>query len=302
MRIPPEEIKTLLRSALVTTRRPKRRSIDRLLSEVRRSMQTTLDEHMQAPMVLFDEAVRFIMAFEEFQFSRKLKAESSDFAMHTTRLRSDLLAVREMVKLGQESAALALARVFFEDIEIAMGLAIDPEFAIAYGESAGDDAFWSKNIGYGKIYPKVRKFLETGGGDLKHAEQQLSHHKELKSFLSGHIHPTTSSAFHAVFPPAPDHPGMFLKRPLGSLGKNLRPLCLTLADEVHMFAACCINMFISPVPPPAFAGYEPCGEFDDFLASAHILQELIVKYLEPLWREHIETSAAWKAGLSDDET
>lgn len=302
MRIPPEEIKTLLGSSLITTRRPKRKSIDRLLAEVRRSMSANLEVHMQAPMVLFDEAVRFIMAFEEFQFSRKLKAETSDFAMHTTRLRSDLLAVREMVKLGQESAALALARVFFEDIEIAMGLAIDPKFAIAYGESAGDDAFWSKHIGYGKIYPRVLNFLEMGGGDSKHAEQQLRHHKELKSFLSGHIHPTTTSVFHAVFPPAPAHPGMFLKRPLGSLGKNLRPLCLTLADEVHMFAACCINMFIRPDPPPALAGYEPCGELDDFLASAHILQELIVKYLEPLWREHIEASAAWEAGLSNDET
>lgn len=302
MRIPPEEIETLLGSALVTTRRPKRRSIDRLLAEVRRSMRASLDEHMQAPIVLFDEAVRFILTFEEFQFSRTLSAESSDFALHTTRLRSGLLAVREMVKLGQESAALALARVFFEDIEIAMGLAIDPQFAIAYGESAGNDAFWSKHIGYGKIYPKVRKFLEMGGGDSEQAEQQLSHHKELKSFLSGHIHPTTSSVFHTVFPPAHAYPGMFLKRPLGALGKNLRPLCLTLADEVHMFAASCINMFIRPDPPPALAGYEPCGELDDFLASAHILQELVVKYLEPLWREHIEASAAWEAGLSENET
>jgi len=298
MRIPPEEIQALLESSPITTRRPKRRSIDRLLAGVRRSMRATLDEHMQAPMVLFDEAVRFILAFEEFQFSRKLQAESSDFALHITRLRSDLFAVREMVQLGQESAALALARVFFEDIEIAMGLAIDPKFAIAYGASTNDNAFWSKNIGHGNIYPKVRRFLEMGGGDLEHVERKLSHHKELKSFLSGHVHPTTSSAFHTVFPPALANPGMLLKRPLGSVGWNVSLLCLTLAEEVRVFAICCIKLFISQNPPPAFASYKPCGEMDDFIASAHILEELIERYLEPLWLEHTGVSMKWKAGLS----
>ncbi|MDQ3562670.1 MAG: hypothetical protein M3436_00505 [Pseudomonadota bacterium] len=256
---------------------------------------------MQAPMVLLDEAIRFMLAFEDHQFTRKLTAESSTFALHLTRLRSDLLAVREMVSLGQESAALALARVFFEDIEIAMGLAIDPEFAIAYSNATQDDAFWSKQIGYGKIYPRVRKFMEAGGGDTEHVDGKLSHHKELKSFLSGHIHPTTSSAFRAAFPLALNHPGMFAKRPLGSLGENLRPLCLTLADEVHVFAACCINMFIKPNPPPALAGYEPCGEMDDFLAAAHVLQELVVKYMEPLWQLHREAMAVWEGGLRGDE-
>lgn len=301
MLISPEEIEILLRSAPTTTRRPKRRSIDRVLGKVRRSMRVTLDEYMQAPMVLFDEAIRFIMAFEDFQFSRKLTAESSGFALHMTRLRSDLLAVREMIKLGQESAALALARVFFEDIEIAMGLAIDPDFASGYSESVDSDTFWSKHIGYGKIYPRVRKFLEMGGVDSELAEEQLHHHKELKSVLSGHIHPTISSVYHTVLPPAHAHPGMFFMRPLGSQGRNLRLLCLALAEEVHIFAVCCIKMFIRPDPPPALADYVPCGELDDFLASAHILQALIVKYHEPLWREHIEESALWEAGFQEDK-
>jgi hypothetical protein len=207
-----------------------------------------------------------------------------------------------MIVLGQESAALALARIFFEDIEIAMGLAIDPEFSSAYGDASQDSDFWSKQIGYGKIYPRVRRFMEGGGGDASMVDAKLSHHKELKSFLSGHIHPTTSSAFRAAFPPAIDRPGMLLKRPLGSLGSNLQPLCLTLADEVHMFAACSINMFIRPNPPPAFSNYEPSGEMDDFVASAHVLQELMAKYLEPLWHQYDQTMVAWDAEFGAAET
>jgi len=301
MRIPPEEIKALVESSLKTTRRPKRKSIARSLAEARRLMSADLDQYMQASFVLFDEAVRFIMSFEEFQFSRELKTETSAFALQTARLRSDLLAIREMVRLGQESAAQAMSRVFFEDIEIAMALAIDSKFAIAYSESAGEDAFWSKHIGYGKIYGQVRQFLEMSGCDSQYVQHRLLHHKKLKTFLSGHIHPTTSSAFDVVFSPALAHPGMFHRRPLGSLGKNLRPLCLTLADEVAMFAACCINMLIRPDTPAALPRLDPCGELDDFIASAHILQQLHMKYFEPLWREHIEASEAWEAGIWNDE-
>lgn len=297
MPVTTEEVRSLLASTPKTTRRPKRTSIDRLLSQVRRSMRAAIDERMQAPMVLLDEAIRFLLAFENFQFARGLTVENREFALHVTRLRSDILAVREMVTLGQESAALALARVFFEDIEIAMGLAIDPQFSSAYGNASQDSDFWSKQIGYGRIYPRVRRFLEGGGGDADMVDGKLNHHKGLKSFLSGHIHPTTSSAFRAAFPPALDHPGMFLERPIGSLGGNLHPLCLTMADEVHMFAACCINMFIRPNPPPAFSGYEPSGEMDDFIASAHVLQEFVVKYLEPLWQRYQETMTAWDAGV-----
>jgi hypothetical protein len=299
MRIEFDEIHALLASSPVITRRPKRRSIDRLLSQVRRSMCSAIEEHMQAPMALLDEAIRFLMAFESFQFARGLTNETREFALHTARLRSDILAVRVMVTLGQESAGLALARVFFEDIEIAMALAIDPEFAVAYGEASQDSDFWSKQIGYGKIYPRVRSFISAGGGDLDTVNDKLQHHKDLKSFLSGHIHPTTSSAFRTAFPPSLEHPGGFLSRPIGSLGSNLRPLCLILADEVHMFSACCINMFTGPIPPPAFAGYKPCGEMDDVIAAAHVLQELIVKYFDLLWKRYDETLKVWDVALDD---
>ena len=302
MRITSEEIAALLTMITPTTRRPKRTSIDHLLSQVRRSMRTAIDKHMQASMVLLDEAIRFLLTFENFLFTRGLTAENRDFALHITRLRSGILSVRELVKLGQESAALALARVFFEDIEIAMGLAIDPDFSLAYANASKDSDFWSKQIGYGKIYPRVQRFWAAGGADADLVNGMLSHHKELKSFLSGHIHPTSSSAFRAALPRALDNPGMFLKRPLGSLGEHLPLLCLILADEVQMFSACSINMFIRSNPPSVFSDFKPSGEMDDFLSAAHVLQQLIVKYHDPLWQRHQEMMVAWDPGPSFVET
>lgn len=302
MRVTPEEIRSLLASAPRTTRRPKWTSLNRLVGKIRRLMLSAIDERMQAPMALLDVAIRFLLAFESYQFARGLTVENREFVVHITRLRSDTLAIREMILIGQESAALALARVFFEDIEIAMGLAIDPQFSLAYGEASDDSDFWAKQIGYGKNYPRVRRFLEIGGNDAEAADGKLNHHKQLKSFLSSHIHPTNSSALRAVFPPTFEHPGMFLERPIGSLGECMHPLCLTLADEVYMFSACCINMFISPNPPLAFAGFKPSGEMDDFIASALVLQELVLKHLKPLWHTYEEAVTIWYAGVSSDET
>ena len=68
-----------------------------------------------------------------------------------------------------------------------------------------------------------------------------------------------------------------------------------------MFAACCINPFIGPNPPLAFSNYEPSGEMDDFIASAHVLQELAVKYLEPSWQGYQEALKAWDAEVRADE-
>lgn len=260
-------------------------------------MRKSATRLIHAPMVLLDEAIRFLIAFEDYQYTRQLLAESSTFALQLARLRGDLLSIRELILLGQESSALALARVFVEDIEIAMSIAIDPLFANEYRSAEAEDSFWSKNIGYGNIYPKIKNFFERGGGSIDQVTADLDYHKRLKTFLSAHIHPTHSSALRTAFPPALHRPGAMFARPLGVIGSNLGPLCLFLAEEVHSFAACCINIFIQPDPPPALAGYKPNGQLDDAIGAAHVLQELVLKYADSLRAAHEVSQDQWKTIL-----
>jgi hypothetical protein len=252
-------------------------------------------------MVLLDESVRFVVALERYQYTLKMPPEAMPFALQLTRVRSDLISIRELVLLGQESAALAVARVFLEDIELAMAAGVDPGFALAYRDAEKAVDFWSKNIGYGKIYPFVQKFIQRGGGSDDQVAAKLANHKALKSFLSSHIHPTFSSAFRSAYPAALERPGMFFERPLGWVGESLWPLCLFVAEDVYSFSACCINIFIRPSPPSAFAGYLPSGELDDAIAVAHVLQELWLKYANDLHGAHEVATAAWEAALTEDE-
>lgn len=300
MRIPVQEILAAVDSAPSVKRRARRKSIERLVSLNRSKVKSAIASQMPGPFFLLEEAFRFMHAFEEYQFSRELTKESSPFALHITRLRSDLLAIRELVVLGQESSALALSRVFVEDIEIAMALAIDPSFAVEYFESSGKGDFWSSKVGYGKLYPRVRKFLDRGGSDGQSTEDWVNHHRRMKTFLSSHIHPSSSTAFRTAFPASLEHPGLMARRPLGYVSENLAPLCLYVAEEVQVFSACCINMFIKPDPPPAFVDYEPSGLMDDFLAAANVLQELGLKYHDDLWSQQDVARQKWDAALGGE--
>jgi hypothetical protein len=300
MRIPADEVQALISSASHShnRRRPKHPSIDRMVRALRSSMRKSIDENLQAPIVLLDEAILFVIAFERYQYTQ---VNSFPFALQLTRVRGDLLSIRELIFLGQESAALAVARVFIEDIELAMGIVVEPEFALAYSDTEKDEnKFWKDKVGYGKIYPLVQRFIERGGGNEEEVAAKLEFHRAMKNFLSDHIHPTFYSAFRTAFPVALKNPGMFVDRPLGILGEHFWPLCLFLAEEIQMFAACCINMFIRPDPPAALAGYIPNRELDDALAAAHILQELSKKYVDKLHEVYDVAKATWNISLDDD--
>jgi hypothetical protein len=299
-----EEIERLYREGQRGDDPKPRISLSRMVAGVRRKVKRQLAADLALPVLLLEEALRFVIAFENFQHTRKLSANLAAFVLQLGRVRSDLLAIRELIYLGQETSALAVARVFVEDIEITMAAAIDSEFALGYSEAPDREAFWMKNIGYGKIYPYVQRFVEGGRGTREQVEAKLEHHRALKTFLSNHVHPNISSAFRTVFPAILDRPGLFAFRPLGTAGENFGPLCCFIAEEIHGFAACCINMFIGKNPPPALAGYIPNSELNEALGYAHVLQELSTAHVDELYEAHSTKSRVWdQASFGDgDET
>jgi hypothetical protein len=268
-------------------------------------MRKDVDAHMQAPFVLLEESVRFVLAFERFQYTRApLGPKINEFVFQLSRVRGDLLSIRELILLGQESAALAIGRVFLEDLELVMALAIDPDFALEYGEAPDAAVFWSKKIGYGKIKPLVERFVKRGGSNDEETNNMLQHHRDLKTFLSQHVHPNHTTAFRAAFPPSLESPGLVAYRPLGHVGSSLWPLCLFVADAIQMFSACCINIFIRPDPPPALADYKPTIDLSEAIGHAHVLQEIIVDRLSTLHEFHSRKKKAWDSafGASASET
>lgn len=279
MRISRKELSSIVASTpIIRTQRPARANVNRLTDQLRSRLRRDMEQHMQPWMVLLDEAVRFFVYLERYQYTRKLARETSPFALQLSRLGSDVLSIRELISIGQEAPAYAIARSFVDGVELAMAIAEDPSFAVAYSEAEDNLAFWKKRIGFGQIYSTVERFLLRTGGSATEASQHIARHKAVKNALSGHVHIAPYSALRSGLIPSISHPGMFHIGELGCLSTHMPQLCMLIAEETHTFAACCINAFIKPNPPLVFSEYRPTKKLHDTVASAHVLQELLARH------------------------
>jgi hypothetical protein len=279
MRISRKELSSIVASTTtISTQRPARANINRQSDQLRLRLRRDIEQHMQPWLVLLDEAVRFFIYLERYQYTRKLVQETSPFALQLSRLRSDVFSIRELISLGQEAPAHTIARSFVDGVELAMAIAEDPSFAISYSDAEDGLNFWKKHIGFGRIYGKVERFLRRTVGSEKEASEYIARHRAVKNALSGHVHIAPYSSFRSGAVPSITHPGLFHIGGLGSLSIHMPMLCWLIADETQIFASCCINAFVKPNPPLVFSNYSPTKKLHDAVTSAHVLQELLVRY------------------------
>lgn len=283
VRIARDELSSILEdSPAVASRRPARVNLNQLTDKLRLHLRKDIATHMQPWMVLLDESVRFFIYLEQYQYTRKLQRETSPFALQLSRLRSDIISIRELITLGQEASAHSIARTFVDRVELARALADDPQFAVEYFEAEDESSFWRNHIAYGRIYRRVNRFLRRLGGSDKQVEELVSTHRAIKDALSGHIHIASYSALRAGLIPSITKPGLFHYGQIGSVSAHMPGLCLLVANETHTFSACCINAFIKKDPPLVFSTYRPSTKLHNVVASAHVLQELLLRHGDAL--------------------
>lgn len=301
MRIPDKQLATIDSKAPTLGFKAPKTSLVAKMRRARSRVRVQISDHRQASFAVFEEAAKFVVAFEDFQFQREDRPkEVTPFIFMLARIRSDLLAVRGLLLDGQESAALAVARVFLEDMELTMATAVDSKFAIDFMEAEDSDSFWSRNVGYGKIYPYVEKFLHLGRQGKAISAEHIAQHKSMKTFLSRHIHPTFSSAVRLVIPPAIERPGFFANRPEGWFGDNSGKLCMYIAEEVQAFGATCISAIVNPNPPISLANCKPNKAFATFMRPAHNLQTLLSRYSRRIYTEYDKKSERWDAQMMSE--
>jgi hypothetical protein len=304
VRISSSFLPKLISSAPRFRRPAKRQSISRQISRLRSEIEKEVERKLQGPALLLDEALRFISMLETYLYTQERHQACTPFLLLLARLRSDLLSIRVLIFHGQESSALAVSRVFVEDIELAMAVVADPAFGKEYMNTSDPGSLWSKQVGYGKINARIRQFVQLGRGSATDAESVVNHHRDLKTFLSAHVHPTFSSAFRLAYPAELAQPGLFRNRPLGTLGEYLAPLCVYLADDVQVLSATCITALVRPNPPAALADLKPNEQFDDMISAAHVLQGLTRRYSRRFFSQQDKKRQKWEEHFraEQDET
>ncbi len=259
-------------------RRPARVDLLKEFRALRENIQNQVDKHIQPWFVLLDEGLQFIVLFERYQYLKPLTNEAASFAVVISKIKRDLVSIRELLLIGQDSTSLVLARTFIEDLEIAMALALDPDLCRDYVHHDTNVDFWNKHIGYGRVYEKVERFLLACGADSQHAIAAVQRHKDAKKFCSDSTHGGRESALRSAFSPSMFDAEAFHHLSLGALTRITPELCLFLALECQMLAGSVMRSVTSSKPLHLFSAYKPSAELVDIIASAYVLQELILRF------------------------
>lgn len=263
-------------------RPPHRIDLDKEVRDLRNRIANQAELHIQPWTTLLNESIQFFIHFEKFQYIKPLSSNAMSFSVVISKLKRDLISIRELLLIGQDTTSLVLARTFVEDLEIAMAFALDPALCESYASNNDQADFWNKNIGYGRVYEKVESFLTACGATTEHVTAAVQKHREFKKFCSGSTHGGRTASLRSAFTPSLLDSDVFHHLSLGALSEDTPRLCLFLAQESQMFAGSVVRNCISKKPLHLFSSYQPSAELFDAFASAYVLQELVVRYGDEL--------------------
>lgn len=293
-----EEARKLFFEGAITDEPLEYLSISEKIESWKPVVRTEIEKELEEPLLILDESLRFIFALSEHYGPMAPEVHMGAFEIQLSKISSDIISIRELILLGQSSAAKSVARSFLEDIEVTMAILIDGDFADAYTDPNIQD-FWSKYIGYGKIKKHINEFISRAGNDEDQIRFQLQRHRELKTYLSSYVHANFHSSLSTAFPQVVDRPGLFKAFPLGAFEYSMVPLCLAVSEIVHHFSACFINIMISKNPSPLIAVEHRGATFNNLISSAYVLQELVTEHAPRLYEEYESSVNRWDTESDD---
>jgi hypothetical protein len=177
-------------------------NVDTELQASRERLAKRIDQHLQPWFVLLDESIQFFVQFERYLYEFPLSSHLTGFAITVSKLKRDVISIRDLLAIGQDMTARVLARTFIEDIEIAMALALSVETCEAFATTHDTNEFWNKRVGYGKVYDKVHQYLLACGIEEERAGQFVDRHREAKKRFSESTHGGRQSSLMSAFAPS----------------------------------------------------------------------------------------------------
>ena len=268
----------LLHAAAFPTADCGRVDVPRELDAVRQRLNAQREEHLQPWFVLLDEGIQFFIQFERYLYEVPLSSNLTAYAVTISKLKRDLVSIRELLAFGQDMAANVLARTFIENIEIAMALALDASTCEAFAHTTDTNAFWNKHIGYGRVYEQMLQYAAACDVEDARARQLVERHKEAKKLFSDSTHGGRDSSLFTAFSPSLTNSEEVHFLSLGAHTYHTQFLALFVAQEIQAFAGSMVKGTMSRNPLHLYKGFKPTGRFMNAAASAHVLQELLARY------------------------
>lgn len=248
------------------------------LQATRERLATRIDSHLQPWFVLLDESIQFFVQFERYLYEFPLSSNLASFAVTVSKLKRDVISIRDLLAIGQDVTARVLARTFIEDIEIAMALALSAETCEAYSRTHDTNEFWNRHIGYGKVYDKVHQYLLACGIEEERCRSFVDRHREAKKMFSESTHGGRQSSLLSAFAPSLTEREEVHFLSLGAVTYVTAQLALFIAQETHAFAGSTVKGTMVANPLHLFRSFPITGRYMNAAGSAYVLQELLMRY------------------------
>ena len=248
------------------------------LQATRERLAQRIDAHLQPWFVLLDESIQFFVQFERYLYEFPLSSNLAGFAVTASKLKRDVISIRDLLAIGQDMTARVLARTFIEDIEIAMALALSAETCEAFATTHDTNEFWNRHIGYGKVYDKVHQYLLACGTEEERSKSLVDRHREAKKMFSESTHGGRQSSLMSAFAPSLTDKEEVHFLSLGALTYVTAQLALFVAQETHAFAGSIVKGTMVADPLHLFRDFPTTGRYMNAVGSAYVLQELLVRY------------------------
>ena len=162
-----------------------------------------------------------------------LSSNLTAYAVTISRLKRDLVSIRELLAFGQDMAANVLARAFIENIEIAMALALNAATCEAFAHTIDTNVFWNKHTGYGRVYEQMLQYAAACDVDEPRAKQLVERHKEAKRLFSDSTHGGRNSSLFSAFSPSLTNSDEVHFLSLGAHTYHTQFLALFVAQDVY---------------------------------------------------------------------
>lgn len=248
------------------------------LDTLRLRLKAQRDKHLQPWFVLLDESIQFFIQFERYLYEVPPSSNLMGYAVTVSRLKRDLLSIRELLAIGQEIAANVLSRAFVENIEIAMVLALSADTCEAFAHTNDTNAFWNKHIGYGRVYEQMLQYAAACDVEEARAKQLVERHREAKKLFSDSTHGGRNSSLFSAFSPSLTNSDEVHFLSLGAHTYHTQFLALFVTQETQAFAGSMVKGTMSRNPLHLYKDFRTTGRFMNAAASAHVLQELLARY------------------------
>ena len=211
-------------------------------------------------------------------FRQPLMNNEVPFAIQCSKIKRDLVSIRELIAIGQDICAAVLVRTFLEDLEIAMVVALDIDISASYKTTNNQTDFWNKYVGYGRVYDHISKYLSASGAQDAEISETIARHKDMKRFCSDCTHGGMMSSLRSAFTPSLTATDQVHHQSLGAISPDARYICLSVSEECRVFAGSLVNHLTRETKLHVYERFTLDDKLFDVFSSAYVLQELVKRH------------------------